>query len=62
LFSPDLAALMSTPPPVASVKARTADDLIEQLDAAGIRRAVVLSTAYIFKQPSRKADGAEERR
>jgi uncharacterized protein len=61
LFSPDLAALMSTTPPVAPVKARTADDLIEQLDAAGIRRAVVLSTAYIFEQPSRKAHDAEER-
>jgi hypothetical protein len=61
LFSPDLAALMSTTPPVASAKARTADDLIDQLDAAGISRAVVLSTAYIFEQPSRKADSAEVR-
>jgi hypothetical protein len=33
--------------PVAAVKPRT--DLIEQLDA-GIKRAVVLSAAYIFKE------------
>lgn len=60
LFSPELAALMSATPPVASAKARTAADLIEQLDAAGIERALVLSTAYIFEQPSRKADAAAE--
>ena len=61
LFSPELAALMTATPPVSPVKPRTAADLIEQLDAAGIRRAVVLSTAYIFEQPSRKADHAEEK-
>jgi predicted TIM-barrel fold metal-dependent hydrolase len=61
LISPELAALMTTTPPVAAVKARTAADLIEQLDAAGIKRAVVLSTAYIFEQPSRKADHAAEK-
>ncbi len=61
LFSPELAALMSTTPPVASAKPRTAADLVEQLDAAGIRRAVVLSAAYIFEQPSRKADAAAEK-
>jgi predicted TIM-barrel fold metal-dependent hydrolase len=61
LFSPELAALMSTTPPVVPAKPRTADDLIQQLDAAGIRRAVVLSTAYIFEQPSRKADDAAEK-
>ena len=58
LFSPELAELMTTTPPVTAVKPRTAADLIEQLDAAGIRRAVVLSSAYIFEQPSRKADAA----
>ena len=61
LFSPELAALMTTTPPVAAVKPRTAAELIEQLDAAGIKRAVVLSTAYIFEQPSRNADRAEEK-
>src|SRR5262245_32262812 len=61
LFSPELAALMTTTPPVAAVKPRTAADLIAQLDAAGIKRAVVLSTAYIFEQPSREADDAAEK-
>ncbi len=61
LFSPELAALMSTTPPVAPVKPRTAADLVEQLDAAGIKRAVVLSTAYIFEQPSRQVDAAAEK-
>jgi hypothetical protein len=35
LFSPALAALVTTTMPVAAVKPRTAADLIEQLDAAG---------------------------
>jgi predicted TIM-barrel fold metal-dependent hydrolase len=61
LFSPELAALMTTTSPVAAVKPRTAADLIAQLDAAGISRAVVLSTAYIFEQPSRNADHAAEK-
>src|SRR5580765_7384366 len=61
LFSPELAALMTTTVPVAAVKPRTAADLIAQLDAAGIKRAVVLSTAYIFEQPSRNVDGAAEK-
>ena len=52
---------MSTTPPVAAVKPRTATDLVAQLDAAGIRRAVVLSTAYIFEQPSRQVDAAAEK-
>src|SRR5688572_9773993 len=61
LFSAELATLMSTPPPVASAKPRSAADLIQQLAAAGITRAVVLSTAYIFEQPSRKADAAADK-
>src|SRR5580765_3281437 len=61
LFSPELAALMTTTPPMVAVKPRTAADLIEQLDAAGIKRAVVLSTAYIFQQPSRNVDHAAEK-
>jgi predicted TIM-barrel fold metal-dependent hydrolase len=61
LFSPELAALMTTTAPVAPAKPRTAADLIEQLDEAGIKRAVVLSTAYIFEQPSRKAEQAAEK-
>jgi len=61
LFGPELAAVMATTTPVASAKPRSAADLIAQLDAAGIRRAVVLSTAYIFEQPSRKVEGAAEK-
>jgi predicted TIM-barrel fold metal-dependent hydrolase len=61
LFSPELAAVMTTTAPMAAVKPRTAADLIEQLDAAGIKRAVVLSTAYIFEQPSRNVDHAAEK-
>jgi hypothetical protein len=61
LFSPELAALMMTTAPVAAVKPRPAADLIAQLDAAGIKRAVVLSTAYIFEQPSRNIDNAAEK-
>jgi len=52
---------MSTTPPASSAAPRTADELIAQLDAAGIRRAVVLSTAYIFEQPSRNAEAAAEK-
>jgi predicted TIM-barrel fold metal-dependent hydrolase len=40
---------------------RTAVDLIAQLDAAGIKRAVVLSAAYIFEQPSRIVDSPAEK-
>ena len=61
LFSPELAALLTMTAPVAEVKPPTAADLIEQLDAAGIKRAVVLSTGYIFEQPSRNADHAAEK-
>jgi predicted TIM-barrel fold metal-dependent hydrolase len=61
LFSPEVAALMTTTPPMTAVKSRTAADLVKQLDAAGIKRAVVLSTAYIFEQPSRKADHAAQK-
>ena len=61
LFSPELAALMTTTALIADVKPRTAANLIEQSDAAGIKRAVVLSTAYIFEQPSRNADHAAEK-
>ena len=61
LRSPELAALLSATPPVAPATQRTAADLIAQLDAAGIGRAVVLSAAYIFEQPSRKVDHSLEK-
>jgi predicted TIM-barrel fold metal-dependent hydrolase len=58
LFSPALAAAMSPPAPAPQSRPVTATDLIALLDAAGIRRAVVLSTGYIFEQPSRKIESA----
>ncbi len=61
LWSPELAKLLSSTPPVAAAKPRTAADLIAQLDAAGIKRAVVLSAAYIYEQPSRAVDAPAEK-
>jgi len=61
LFSPALAAAMSPPAPAPPTPSVTAADLIALLDAAGIRRAVVLSTGYIFEQPSRKIENAGDK-
>jgi predicted TIM-barrel fold metal-dependent hydrolase len=61
LFSPALAALISPAPPAAPVPPISASDLISQLDAAGIRRAAVLSVAYIFGQPTRKVENEHEK-
>lgn len=47
LFSPVLAPLISLP-------SITAADLVRHLDAAGIKRAAVLSTAYLLAAPARK--------
>jgi predicted TIM-barrel fold metal-dependent hydrolase len=48
LFSPAINELLS------SVKPITAQDVIGLLDAAGIRRAVLLSTAYMYGRPGRE--------
>jgi predicted TIM-barrel fold metal-dependent hydrolase len=61
LFSPALATLMSSTPPIASGNSVAAKDLIAILDTAGIRRAVVLSTAYIFTQPTRNVENDYEK-
>ena len=61
LFSPALAALISPPAPAAPTAPISATDLIKNLDAAGIGRAAVLSTAYIFEQPTRKVENAYEK-
>lgn len=61
LFSPALAALISPPPPAEPTAPITAADLVRHLDAAGIKRAVVLSTAYIFGQPSRQVENEREK-
>jgi predicted TIM-barrel fold metal-dependent hydrolase len=47
LFSPALAEVIKATP-------ITARDLVRHLDDAGIKRAVVLSTAYSFSNPARK--------
>lgn len=61
LFSPALAALVSSTPPVSQATTVTAKDLITILDNARIRRAVVLSTAYIFTQPTRNVENDYEK-
>jgi predicted TIM-barrel fold metal-dependent hydrolase len=61
LFSPALAALLSPAPLAEPFKPITAGDLIPLLDAAGIQRAVVLSTAYIFSQPKRQVENDYEK-
>ena len=53
LFSPALAALIKVGP-------ITAADLVRHLDDAGIKRAVVLSTAYSFSNPARKVENDYE--
>ncbi len=51
LFSPAIVALLTTgsggPQPI------SANDLVMLLDSAGIRRALVLSTAYLYGSPAR---------
>jgi predicted TIM-barrel fold metal-dependent hydrolase len=61
LFSPALAALMSPAPPAAPFAPIMAGDLVRLLDAAGIKRAVILSTAYIWSQPRRKVPNDYEK-
>jgi uncharacterized protein len=53
LFSPTLAPLISEQP-------ITAADLVSHLDAAGIKRAAVLSTAYLLASPSRNLPNERE--
>ncbi len=53
LFSPEIVALLGG---ASGVSALGADDLIPLLDSAGIRRAVVLSVAYMSGSPSRTVE------
>lgn len=54
LFSPELAAVINTPAsPFRPIVAR---DVVALLDSAGVRRAVLLSAAYIYGSPSRTVD------
>lgn len=50
VYSPAAAAFMSA---TSSLRPVSAQDLIPQLDAAGIERAAVLSVAYVYGQPAR---------
>jgi predicted TIM-barrel fold metal-dependent hydrolase len=54
LFSPDLAKLVR-------LDTLDADKLIALLDSAGIRRAVVLSVAYSWSNPSRNVENVRSR-
>src|SRR5689334_3905534 len=51
LFSPDLAAVLSQNNP--EFHPVTASDVIANLDSAGIRKALLLGTAYLYGSPSR---------
>lgn len=53
LFSPAMVALLDT---TNSQKALAARDVVAHLDSAGIRRAVVLSVAYIYGSPVRTVE------
>jgi hypothetical protein len=61
LFSPALVALVSSTPPLSQATVVTAKDLIAILDTAGIQRAAVLSTTYIFTQPTRNVENDREK-
>ena len=52
LFSPEIVKLLTAP----SAPPLLASDVIALLDAAGIQRAVVLSTAYMYGSPSRTVE------
>ena len=54
LFSPAIIALLAPPPGPDQLRELPAQALIAHLDAAGIRRATVLSVAYMFGSPARQ--------
>jgi predicted TIM-barrel fold metal-dependent hydrolase len=59
LFSPGIAALISSPE--RTIEPLLAKDLIAHLDTAGIRRAVVLSTAYMYGRPDRPVENEHDK-
>jgi len=61
LFSPALAALISPPAPAPPTSPIDASQLIALLDTAGIRRAAVLSVAYIWGSPARTIENEYEK-
>jgi len=56
LFSPAIIALLAPPPGPDQLRELPAQTLIAHLDAAGIRRATVLSVAYMFGSPARQVE------
>ena len=54
LFSPAMAALLSTDSN--TLQALTARDIVPLLDSADIRRAIVLSVAYMYGSPARSVE------
>lgn len=56
LFSPAIIALLDPKPGPDALRELTAEELIGYLDGAGIRRATVLSVAYMFGSPSRQVE------
>lgn len=54
LFSPAIIALLAPPPGRDQLRELPAQALVAHLDAAGIRRATVLSVAYMFGSPARQ--------
>jgi predicted TIM-barrel fold metal-dependent hydrolase len=61
LFSPAVAVLISPPSPAPPVEPITASDVVALLDASGIRRALVLSVAYMFGSPNRTVENEYEK-
>ena len=61
LFSPAVAALLSGPAPAAPLNPITVNDIVPLLDAAGIKRAVVLSVAYLYGSPARTVESEYEK-
>ncbi|MCC2973983.1 amidohydrolase family protein [Massilia sp. IC2-476] len=59
VYSPAAAAFMSSS--TITLRPVSAQDVIPQLDAAGIARAAVLSVAYVYGQPVRSQDEEYER-
>jgi len=56
LFSPAIIALLAPPPGPDQLRELPVQALIAHLDAAGIRRATVLSVAYMFGSPARRVE------
>jgi uncharacterized protein len=53
-FSPEIVRMLATP--TGGPQAITARDVVALLDTAGIRRALVLSVAYLYGSPARTVD------